>query len=164
MLAGTWGNPTLRQLAGRVEGTGLGLRLLTRKEVLAGLTWCSALARAPRPLSTLSSATDWLPDAGNGLLISSSFLLCEREKCLRCNAQQGHWVRGSSDAAWPMGTVCARSAVSERSAVSDFATPRTVARQAPLSMGFSRQEHWSGLPFPTPGDLPPTPRNRTCVS
>ena len=33
-------------------------------------------------------------------------------------------------------------------------TPSTVARQAPLSMGFSRQEYWSGLPFPTPGDLP----------
>ena len=32
-------------------------------------------------------------------------------------------------------------------------TPWTVARQAPLSMGFSRQEYWSGLPFP-PGDLP----------
>ena len=34
------------------------------------------------------------------------------------------------------------------------ATPRTVARQAPLSPGFSTQEYWSGLPFPTPGDLP----------
>ena len=33
-------------------------------------------------------------------------------------------------------------------------TPWTVARQAPLSMGFSRQEHWSGWPFPSPGDLP----------
>ena len=31
--------------------------------------------------------------------------------------------------------------------------PRTVACQAPLSMGFSRQENWSGLPFPSPGDL-----------
>ena len=30
----------------------------------------------------------------------------------------------------------------------------TVARQAPLSMGFSRQEYWNGLPFPPPGDLP----------
>ena len=30
----------------------------------------------------------------------------------------------------------------------------TVARQAPLSMGFSRQEYWSGLPCPPPGDLP----------
>ena len=35
-----------------------------------------------------------------------------------------------------------------------FATPWTVARQAPLSSGFSRQECWSGLPFPIPGDLP----------
>jgi len=32
--------------------------------------------------------------------------------------------------------------------------PWTVARQAPLSLGFPRQEHWSGLPFPPPGDLP----------
>ena len=35
-----------------------------------------------------------------------------------------------------------------------FGTPWTVAYQAPLSMGFSRQECWSGLPFPSPGDLP----------
>ena len=35
-----------------------------------------------------------------------------------------------------------------------FVTPWTVARQAPLSMGFSRQESWSGLPRPPPGDLP----------
>ena len=35
-----------------------------------------------------------------------------------------------------------------------FATQWTVALQAPLSMGFSRQEYWGGLPFPSPGDLP----------
>ena len=35
-----------------------------------------------------------------------------------------------------------------------LATPWIVAHQAPLSMGFSRQEYWSGLPFPSPGDLP----------
>ena len=35
-----------------------------------------------------------------------------------------------------------------------FATPWTVAHQAPPSMEFSRQEYWSGLPFPSPGDLP----------
>ena len=35
-----------------------------------------------------------------------------------------------------------------------FVTPWTIARQAPLSMKFSRQEYWSGLPFPSPGDLP----------
>ena len=35
-----------------------------------------------------------------------------------------------------------------------FVTPWTVAHQAPLSVGFSRQEYWSGLPFSSPGDLP----------
>ena len=35
-----------------------------------------------------------------------------------------------------------------------FVTPWTVAYQAPPSMGFSRQEYWGGLPFPSPGDLP----------
>ena len=35
-----------------------------------------------------------------------------------------------------------------------FATLWTITHQAPLSMGFSRQEYWSGLPFPPPGDLP----------
>ena len=35
-----------------------------------------------------------------------------------------------------------------------FATPWTVAYQAPQSMEFSRQEYWSGLLFPSPGDLP----------
>ena len=36
----------------------------------------------------------------------------------------------------------------------DSATSQTVDRPAPLSMGFSRQEYWSGFPFPSPGDLP----------
>ena len=39
------------------------------------------------------------------------------------------------------------------SVVSDSVTPRTAAHQAPLFTGFSRQEHWSELPFPPPGDL-----------
>ena len=40
------------------------------------------------------------------------------------------------------------------SCVQLFVTPWTVARQAPRSMGFSRQEYWSELPLPPPGDLP----------
>ena len=35
-----------------------------------------------------------------------------------------------------------------------FVTPWTIAHEAPLSMEFSRQEYWSGLPLPSPGDLP----------
>ena len=40
------------------------------------------------------------------------------------------------------------------SRVGHFATQWTVAHQAPLSVGLSRQEYWSGLPYPPPGDLP----------
>ena len=40
------------------------------------------------------------------------------------------------------------------SVMSDFVTPWTVAHQTPLSIGPSRQEYWSGLPCPPPGDLP----------
>ena len=43
--------------------------------------------------------------------------------------------------------------VFSRSVVSDSVTPRTIAQQAPLSMGFTRQEYWSGLPLLSPGDL-----------
>ena len=50
---------------------------------------------------------------------------------------------------------CAHGIHSHFSCVQLFVTSWTVvAHQAPLSMGFSRQEYWSGLPFPSPGDLP----------
>ena len=49
---------------------------------------------------------------------------------------------------------CLSPCVRVYSVVSDSATPRTVAHQDPLSMGFARPEYWSGLPFPPPVDLP----------
>ena len=52
---------------------------------------------------------------------------------------------------WPsdLGFTVCRSV----SRVRLFATPGTVTHQSPLSMEYSRQEYWSGLPFPSPGDL-----------
>ena len=50
------------------------------------------------------------------------------------------------------------------SCVQLFVTLWTVARQAPLSMGFFRQEYWSGLPFPPPEDFPDPARDQTWVS
>ena len=50
----------------------------------------------------------------------------------------------------PYSTKCKRTF----SRVQLFVTPWTVAHQGPLFMGFSRQEYWSGLSFPPPGDLP----------
>ena len=46
------------------------------------------------------------------------------------------------------------SVAKKKSRVWLFASPWTVAHRAPLSMGFPRREYWSGLPFPSPGDLP----------
>ena len=54
-------------------------------------------------------------------------------------------------------TLCLLQGESESvsySVVSDSATPWTVALQAPVSVGFSRQEYCNGMPFPSPGDLP----------
>ena len=57
--------------------------------------------------------------------------------------------------------VCVRVSLA---VLSDSGTPRTVACQAPLSMEFSRQEYWSGLPFPCPGDLPKLQIDVSCIA
>ena len=67
----------------------------------------------------------------------------------RSNPHFLHWQVGSLPAE-PLGKGKGKSL----SGVQLFATPWTVAYQALLSMGFSRQEYWSGLPLPSPGDLP----------
>ena len=62
--------------------------------------------------------------------------------CVSCIGRQilDHWATRESE--------------SEVAVVSDSVTPWTVAYQAPQSIEFSRQEYWSGLPFPSSGDLP----------
>ena len=69
-----------------------------------------------------------------------------RKKHSRQRAQQG-W------APWDWN-IRMKVKVKSLSHVRLFANPWTVPCQAPASMGFSRQEYWSGLPFPSPGDLP----------
>ena len=54
----------------------------------------------------------------------------------------------------PKGAGAALLLLLSLSVMSTLATPWTVAQQAPLPMEFFRQEYWSGLPFPSPGDLP----------
>ena len=61
-----------------------------------------------------------------------------------------HWQAGSSPLV-PPGKPCVLYVTS---VMSESTAPGTVAFQAPLSIGFSRQEYWSGLPFSPPGDLP----------
>ena len=66
----------------------------------------------------------------------------------KCWTTDSKLLWGCTPAHWAiiMPTLCAQSL----SCVWLFVTPRTVACQPPLSMGFSRQEYWSGLPFPSP--------------
>ena len=73
----------------------------------------------------------WLPNSNNNLLPQ-------------------HLVNTSATAVMPFVHVCMCSVIS------DSLQPRTVAHQALLSMGFSRPEYWSGLPFSPPGDFPDT--------
>ena len=81
------------------------------------------------------------------MFLSSRFFICQRERCIVCVC------------------VCVCVCMLSHSVVSNSANPWTVAHQTPLSMGFSRQESWSVLPFPTPGDLPnPGTKPMTLVS
>ena len=61
------------------------------------------------------------------------------------------WPRGHG---WPVPGIAHARMLGHLSRAQLFVTLWTAARQAPLSMGFSRQEYWSGLPCPPPGDLP----------
>ena len=67
------------------------------------------------------------------------------------NKQHSHRLCGKTQRLCPNETMCVCQSLSR---VQLFATPWTVAHRAPLSMGFSRQEYWSGLSCPPPGDLP----------
>ena len=85
----------------------------------------------------MSSESKWLITespwwVGSRLLclsVTNTIICCWRQKCVCVRVLSRVWL---------------------------FVTPQTVVCQAPLSMGFSRQEYWSGLPFPSPGD-PPNP-------
>ena len=71
-----------------------------------------------------------------------SHAIAETGKQTRCSLMN-NWIKKM----WH------RHEVKSLSRVQLFATPWTVAYQAPLSMGFPRHQYWSGLPFPSPGDL-----------
>ena len=81
-----------------------------------------------------------------GLRLSDSGLLFfHNPHCLSNPFLLGSWMT--------LGLICVR-VLSYFGCVQFFVTPWTITLQAPLSMGFSSQECWSGLPWPPPGDLP----------
>ena len=82
---------------------------------------------------------EWTPGVGDG------------QEGLACWDSWGH---KESDMTERLNWIELTESVSLAQSCPTLAAPWTVAHQAPLSMGFSRQEYWSGLPFPSPGDLP----------
>ena len=74
----------------------------------------------------------------------------DRTCCLLSSALAGRFFTTSAHFHWEAHFLHAPCMLSHFSGVWFFATPWTVACQAPLPMGLSRQEHWSGLPFPSP--------------
>ena len=84
-----------------------------------------------------------------GITLSCDSFLCDCCRLFSSPGKTGHL--GMSKMYFPKAhTLTWRWNVCALSCVWLFATPWTVASQAPLSMGFSRQEYWSGLPFPSP--------------
>ena len=99
----------------------------------------------------------WLPNFANGPPLCGWQPCPSHPSAPRIGVQLERTVRVHASLAMVMGFLahCSSLSLFSHSVWSDsFATPWTVACQAPLPMGFSRQEYWSGLPFPSPGDLP----------
>ena len=119
--------------------------------------------RQPTPCKHVSWQKSWrnaytalepMAKSSRGCLALKSRL---SHKCVCLQIQPQHFLLG--DRSWsPLGSLCLfflcnirlLLLLSHFSRVQLCATPLTAAHQAPPSLGFSRQEHWSGLPFPSP--------------
>ena len=110
----------------------------------------------------LSGETSYM----HAMLLQSCLTLCNPVDCSpsgssvhgprdwTCISYLLHWQAGSLPLVPPGESHEVKWSVSHFSCVRLFVTPWPVAHQAPLSLGFPRQEYWSGLPVPSPGDLP----------
>ena len=131
------------------------LTLLQPLLVFYRLDSCSLTGKACEDISSALGINQTLTDlylTNNALGNTGVRLLCERLSHPGCKLRVLWWEM--VPASGGDGTQGLRSGVSVLSRVRLFVTSWTIARQAPLSVGFSRQEYWSGLPFASPGDLP----------
>ena len=96
----------------------------------------------------------WIQNSKNRVRRDIRLLACDRKAYCDTSYQFSLFPCLPRGKALPSLIIMEVNEVKSLSHVQLFATQWTVAYQAPLSMGFSRQEYWSGLPFPSPGDLP----------
>ena len=108
---------------------------------------------------TSPGSLDFTIDTHSSDSLSIFSLSCCFQGLLTCQSQ----LAGVCVGVWVCVCVCVCACARLLSCVRLFATLWTAAHHTPLSMGFSCWEHWSGLPFPTPGNLP-DPRDETCIS
>ena len=92
----------------------------------------------------------WFPLRLTGLI---SLLFKGLSRVLSSTTIQKHQFYGAQPSLWFHSHICSSSSLVAKSCLT-LATPWTIALQVPRSVGFSRQECWSGFPFPSPGDLP----------
>ena len=118
----------------------------------ANLFLCNTLACNCWPKLTVWFISAITPNAADWAGTCSDLWFIAGGGCTKYFATTSH-EQPSSHTSISISSLC----VSLLSRVQLFATPWIVAYEAPPSMGFSRQEYWSGLPFPSPGDLPIEP-------
>ena len=111
--------------------------------------WCAAVHGVAKSWTRLSDRTELNRSLGVGPCTKVALLF------LGCSSLSLHPLPSLIICVWLFGTPwTVKVKVKSLSRVQLFATPWTIAHQASPSMGFSRQEYWSGLPVPSPGDLP----------
>ena len=135
---------------GHKESDTTELDTLSRKREHKSLPW--GLGIPPRVHPQQRHFSFLVISFGGRLLLCFFFYLfiCSTGSSLLCTGFSLWWLL----LLWSTGTKASGGGGLVSKSCPTLATPWTVASQAPLSMGFPRQEYWSGLPFPSPGDLP----------
>ena len=122
-------------------------------------SWATSEAQeywSGQPIASPADILDWGIELGTPYYRRLFTVWATREAhCHKTNQEMWDWENNTSGGGnWQIKHMVQKNRMCILSCVQLFATPWTIDHQAPLSIGFCRQEYWSGLPFPSPGYLP----------